>query len=39
MLKRIPRPSPGLVIACLALFASLAGAAGALPQRDTATPD
>jgi hypothetical protein len=35
MLKRIPRPSPGLVLACLALFASLAGAAGALPGKNT----
>jgi hypothetical protein len=35
MLMRIPRPSPGLMLACLALFASLAGAAGALPGKNT----
>lgn len=35
MLKRIPRPSAGLVLACLALFASLAGVAGALPGKNT----
>jgi hypothetical protein len=35
MLKRIPRPSPGLVIASLALFAALAGVAGALPGKNT----
>jgi hypothetical protein len=34
MLKRIPRPSPGLIIACLALFAALAGVAGALPGKN-----
>jgi hypothetical protein len=35
MLARIPRPSPGLVLACLALFASLAGVAGALPGQNS----
>ena len=35
MLRRIPRPSPGLVIACLALFASIAASAGALPGKNT----
>jgi hypothetical protein len=35
MLKRIRLPSPGLAIACLALFASIAGVAGALPGKNT----